>query len=255
VSDDKSEVDRFGAEDEAREAALWADWRTHARLPAREALFSLYTPFARHLAKRHFLDRASPDIELAELGQLAFAGLLEAIDRFDPAVGAPFRSFAVRRISGSILDGIAHMSEVREQLSFRKRIRQERARSLSEADVEIASPPEAMDALIDLAVGLALGFMVEGSGLYVQEDEPDRRFSAYASLAWKETVQRVLDEISRLPDREALIIRRHYLEGLTFDQIGSLLGVSKGRVSQLHRGAIESLRSRLPAAAEFHLER
>jgi RNA polymerase sigma factor for flagellar operon FliA len=173
---------------------------------------------------------------------LASAGLLEAIDHFDPGRGAPFRAYARRRITGSVLDGIAKMSEVREQISFRNRVRHERVRSLAVADAEALPLEDAMRALADLAVGLALGFMLEGTGLYVDEDQQSPQADAYESLAWKDTVRGVVQELSKLPDRERSVIRRHYLDGLAFEQISVLLGVSKSRVSQLHKAGLDLLR-------------
>ena len=211
--------------------------------------------FARQIARRRFLDRTGGDIEFPDLCQLAYAGLLEAIDRFDPDHGASFRTYASRRISGSILDGIAKMSEVREQISFRNHARSERVRSLGDFDAPPRSTSSAMQALMDLAVGLAIGFMLEGTGLFTPEDQSDARANAYESLAWKQTINRVVSEIAQLPEREAAVVRHHYLSGLTFDQIGALLGVTKGRVSQIHKAAIDRLRGRLPSGADFRLER
>lgn len=239
----------FAQNDE--EARLWSAFKTGGSKAAREELFSLYFPFARQIARRHFLDRRSGDIEFGDLSQLACAGLLEALDHYDPGLGVPFKGYAGRRISGSVLDGVAKMSEVREQISFRNRIRTERARSLAVADAETLSANEALTALAELAVGLALGFMLEETGAH----EPQVRTTAYDSLAWKETVQRLATEVAALPERERLIIRRHYLEGLGFEQIGAMLGVTKGRVSQIHRAAIALLRKRLRNAGEFKLER
>ena len=83
------------------EAGLWADLRGHRSAAARERLFTLHFPFARQMAKRHFFDRTGGDIEFADLCQLASAGLLESIDRFDPAAAVPFRAYAARRITGA----------------------------------------------------------------------------------------------------------------------------------------------------------
>jgi RNA polymerase sigma factor for flagellar operon FliA len=244
-----------GLEGEDHEADIWSALRAQPSLAAREALFMLYLPFARRVARRHHLAGSVSDIEFSDLCQLAATGLLESIDRFDPTLGVPFKSYAFRRIAGSVLDGIVRMSEVREQVSFRKRVRHERARSLGNPDHVDGPAAVALQQLADLAVGLALGFMIEGAGLYVLEDEPDRQATAYDSLAWKESVTRAMDAVSQLPDREALVIRQHYLSGLTFEQIGMLLGVTKSRVSQLHRAALERLRAGLPRADTFHLER
>jgi RNA polymerase sigma factor for flagellar operon FliA len=112
-----------------------------------------------------------------------------------------------------------------------------------------------MQALADLAVGLALGFMLDGSGLVVGEDEVDRRPTAYESLAWKDLLRRVHAELEALPHRERLIIRGHYLEGMDFQQLSALLGVSKGRISQLHRGALDTIRVQLGKTNDFILQR
>ena len=50
-------------------------------------------------------------------------------------------------------------------------------------------------------------------------------------------------------------VRHHYMDGMSFDQIGALLGVTKGRISQLHRAAINLLRSRMINRDDFKLER
>jgi RNA polymerase sigma factor for flagellar operon FliA len=248
-------AERKGVDGE--EALLWQAFRGPDAEAARGKLFSLHLPFARGLAARHFRGRSSPDIEFPDLYQLACAGLLEAIDRFDPAHGNGFRAFARGRITGSIVDGISQMSELREQISFRNRVRRERVRSLGpETAVEDMKASDAVEALAGLAVGLALGFMLEGTGMYVADAQTDARpAGSYESLSWKQTVKQLQAELAGLPDRERQIIERHYGEGLTFDSIGSLMGIGKARVSQLHRGALALLRKRLHKAGDFRLQR
>ena len=53
------------------------------------------------------------------------------------------------------------------------------------------------------------------------------------------------DAISRLPEREKLVVTLYYYEELTLREIGEVLGVTESRVSQLHTKAILRLRSRL----------
>src|SRR5205814_8931097 len=136
---------------------LWAELRQTGSTDARERLFAMHAGFARKIAARHRIDR-SGDIEMMDLRQLAYAGLLEAIDRYDPHKGAPFRVYAARRITGSVLDGIAKASEMREQISLRKRLRRERVHSLA-GSARKPSGADAMQALAEIAIGLALGFM------------------------------------------------------------------------------------------------
>src|SRR5262249_56311562 len=56
------------------------------------------------------------------------------------------------------------------------------------------------------------------------------------------------EAISRLPEREKLVVTLYYYEELTLREIGEVLGVTESRVSQLHTKAILRLRSRLHRA-------
>ena len=58
-----------------------------------------FMPLARALAYRY---RVGSEIDEGDLAQAANRGLLEAIDRFDPALGKPFRSHAVPIILGEL---------------------------------------------------------------------------------------------------------------------------------------------------------
>ena len=57
------------------------------------------------------------------------------------------------------------------------------------------------------------------------------------------------DAISRLPEREKLVVTLYYYEELTLREIGEVLGVTESRVSQLHTKAVLRLKSRLTGAA------
>src|SRR4051812_924350 len=65
---------------------------------ARDDLIQSYLPLAKQLARR-FRDRAEP---LADLTQVAYVGLVAAVDRWDPERGTAFSSFAVPTILGEL---------------------------------------------------------------------------------------------------------------------------------------------------------
>ena len=239
------------------EAVLWQAFKAQGSRAARERLFSSFADFARSIARRHHRERSRGDIEVSELYQYAYAGLLEALDRFDPTMGVPFRPFAAHRISGSILDGIPRLSEVREQLSWRHRVRRERLRSLVEDMPQDAPTP--VEQLAELALGLALGFMLEGTGLFTEGDAEEARQrpaeTAYDSLAWKEILAQLKVELGGLPERERSILHGHYLDGVPFDQLAQLHAITKARVSQLHRAALQLLRKRMRERGHFRMIR
>lgn len=242
------------------ELELWSDYRVRGSLAARESLFAMHADFARSIARRHHRQHGSGRLDIVELRQLAYAGLLEAMERFDPTRGIPFRGFAARRIAGSILDGISKMDERSEQLSWRQRVRRDRMQSLMHDDKADEKAQDPLATLVDLAVGLALGFMLEGTGMIALPDAdilhavgPQR--NAYESAAWNEMVGRLKTEITTLSDREQLVLRHHYADGLAFDTLAELLNLSKARVSQIHRGALERLRKRLSVQGHFKMDR
>jgi len=55
-------------------------------------------------------------------------------------------------------------------------------------------------------------------------------------------------EVRKLPEREKLVMSLYYDEGLTLAEIGSVLGVTESRVSQIHTKSVLHLRARLASA-------
>src|ERR1700739_2228121 len=65
---------------------------------ARERLIESHLPLVRALARRY----AGPNAELDDLVQVGAVGLIKASDRFDPARGVAFATFATPTIEGEI---------------------------------------------------------------------------------------------------------------------------------------------------------
>lgn len=234
---------------------VWVAYKLTPTSAQRELLFTAYFPFARSVAGRIRRQRRGADIDIGDLHQLAATGLLEAIDRFDPDRGAPFTAFAARRIAGSIHDGIAASSELRRQASHKSRLRTDRVRSLTRSGQDTSSIEAAMSALADLVVDLALGFMLEEAGYSASPEASSRAPTAYDSVAWSQTVKRVTAAVEDISEQEQTVIRLHYLEGLEFVRIAEVLGLSKGRISQIHASALGALRRRLPRPDNLQRER
>ena len=60
-----------------------------------------------------------------------------------------------------------------------------------------------------------------------------------------ELEERLSDAISRLPERERLVMTLYYYEEMTMREIGLALGVVESRVSQVHASAVVHLRGAL----------
>jgi RNA polymerase sigma factor FliA len=223
------------------EGALWAAFRSGKDAVARGRLIEMHLPFARIMAGKLFAGRTHDEHEFGEYMQIATIAMIECVDRYDPAYGASFRTYSSRRITGAILDGVARLSEKQQQIAFRKRVRTERLHSLHEEQAATPDPTALFEALARLAVGLALGYILEDSGMYRGEEGPAPDTN-YQAVELRQLQQRVRALVETLPERERLIIRSHYLNLIPFESIADMMGISKGRVSQLHRRAIGMLR-------------
>ncbi len=73
-------------------------WQQDGDRDARRELFEQSVPLARRLARRY----ASPNEPMEDLVQVAYVGLLGAVDRFDPQRGRNFTAFAIPTILGEL---------------------------------------------------------------------------------------------------------------------------------------------------------
>src|SRR6478609_9211446 len=112
------------------EAALWQDLRASGNADARSQLLALHLPYARVVAAIYYSRRFHDEIEFGDYLQYASIGMLEALERYDPTRGVQFRTFAARRMHGSILNGLERLTEKQQQIAMRQRLRTERAQEL-----------------------------------------------------------------------------------------------------------------------------
>jgi RNA polymerase sigma factor for flagellar operon FliA len=118
----------------------------------------------------------------------------------------------------------------------------ERAQSLREETG--AKDRSALERLADLAIGLALGFALEDSGL-VADDEPSEPDNAYARTELAQLRRQLAELTGQLPEAERRVIFRHYFQQQPFDEIAAGMRLTKGRISQIHHAALNRLRERL----------
>jgi RNA polymerase sigma factor for flagellar operon FliA len=189
-------------------------------------------------------------VDFRDLVQLGIVGLLEAMSRFDIDRAAGFKAFASKRIRGAILSGLQQNSELHAQGAFRNRIRRERARSLHQ-EAGTTSRGDEFQRMVDVALGLAVGHMLEGTSMFVTAEGTGGPASAGEFQALSESLR---DMVDTLPEPERHIVRHHYFEGLPFKVIADLLQLSPGRISQLHSRGLQTLRERQRKKGRLDIE-
>ena len=226
----------------------------------RERLLVEQLPQVKYIAKRVH-DRLPPHILLEDLIHAGILGLIEAIQRFDPARHVELKSYAKHRIHGAILDSL-------RDLDWSPRPLRRKARRIEEAQQKLRarlgySPSESQLAeelgisldkfqhLLGELRGLDLRSLQsesvdEGSDREPrnagQSAIPDDPFSQCLRSEMTGLLARAIDE---LPERERQLLALYYYEELTMKEAGAVLGIGEARVSQLHSAAIVRLRARM----------
>ncbi|MCE3602802.1 sigma-70 family RNA polymerase sigma factor [Massilia sp. P8910] len=233
-------------------ADLWRGMREAGGDAVRERIVAFYLPFARMLTAKAFARRTFLELEFVDFLQYAAIGLIEAVDRFDPARAIKFETFATPRINGAILNGIATFTEKQEQVRARQRVTSERVASVKERDPASAGADDLFVYLAELAVDLALGFILDSADEMPEEvsSYPD---NTYRRIEMAQLGSRVKALVDGLPDKERKVVNYHYMQQLPFDEVAAIMNLSKGRVSQLHRSAIGRLRESIDISGQIDL--
>ena len=232
------------ADQRAAESVLWHRHINERDAQAREALIMLHLPYAKAVAGGLYAKHVNHETDFEEYVQWATLGMIEALDRYDPHRGAQFRTYAHVRMLGAIRNGLEHISERQEQLSLHRKLVAERvaaARKSSSLEGEKPDAARLMDVMAEISASMMLSFMLDDTGMLRSEESalPD---GSYESVLFKQEQQRVRELIDQLTPREQSVIRLHYLQGLTYEDIARTLGITRGRVSQLHEQALGRMR-------------
>lgn len=228
------------------ELELWKRLADGADAEARGQLIELYLPLSRAIAASLYRSRLANDAEFADYTQYATLGLIEAVDSFDLRRGVQFNTFATWRIQGAIRNGIVNFSERREQIGLAVRLKKERLESLRQKEETPSRHRQRGKALVremaDIALMWALSYLLEGSGMLAPRTEGSYVEQFYDGLELRQLKERLVILVNALPDQERRVVKYHYLQNLEFTEIAVILGVTKGRISQIHKRAMVLLR-------------
>lgn len=218
----------------------WHEWRINGNKVSRDRIVEHYLSFARMLAAKLYRKRHCEEFEFDDFLQFATIGLLESIDRYAIDSAAQFTTFAAKRINGAILDGVARLSDRQQQISTHQRRLRERC-SMADDVLQDSSKDNVFDQLAEIAVGLALGQLLDEGRLYV-DDESIEPVNQYRGVELRQLQKRLQVMVEQLPERERLLIKYTYFNQMAFDSVAQLWGITRGRIAQLHRSALNRLR-------------
>lgn len=241
---------------------LWGSYHDDPTRMARDRLILHYSPLVKYVAGRVGVGLPQ-NVEQSDLVSYGIFGLIDAIEKFDPARGFKFETYAIARIKGAILDELRSIDWVPRSVRAKGRA-VERAFSKLEAtlkrsptETELAAELDMTEAQLQAVLGqlsltgvAALDEMLgdRGDSTTLGDTIPDSGDGPGAILERSEMRGQLAEAIERMPEREKMVLTLYYFENLTLAQIGEVLGVTESRVSQIHTKSVLQLRSRLQAA-------
>ena len=220
------------------------------QIPDVEGLISGHMDLVRKIAW-HMHGRVGSAIEIDDLIQIGYFGLVTAAQKYSVKEGASFASYAVLRIRGAIVDHLRKSSNLCRttiqmqqktklvEASLLKKLhrnpsRQEISDELGIKVDEFDEWERAFAANVHTSLDAAYD---EFSMWFVsKESSPEQKLNE-ADL--RKSLRMSLEDLSQ---KEALVIQLYYVEELNVYEIAEVLDVTTGRVSQIKKSAISKLR-------------
>lgn len=228
----------------------------------RDEIILKFTPLIKYIAHRLAM-RLPPHIGPEDLIGAGVIGLMDAIDKFDPAKKVQFKTYAEIRIKGAMLDELRSLDwvsrSIRQKASKVEKTYQilERQNGRAVDDEEVAQalnlPLEDYYDLLNEIRGVSL-LDIENFRPKVSDQTEDvlsdlplesrdsQPFQFFRQLEIRELLARAIRELA---PNERMVISLYYYEQLTLKEIGEVMDYTESRICQIHTKAILKLRSKL----------
>lgn len=233
--------------------------KTRDEAATRDELITDLLPLARRLAGRY---RRSGE-SLEDLEQVAYLGLVKAVDRYDPEAG-PLVRYAVPTILGelrrhfrdkgwgthvsrSVQENLLKITAASDQLATRLG----RTPSIGDIGEETGIP---FEEVIE-ALEAARSYKPTSLDAPIGNGSPDPGYlrdtlgSTDDHYDYVEIGATIAPAFRRLPERERQIVQMRFFEDLTQSEIATRVGISQMHVSRLLRRALDHLHGAITGVA------
>lgn len=231
----------------------------------RERTIREFLPFIRYTARRLGW-RLPPGLSEDDLVSAGVIGLLDALGKFRTGE-VKLKTYAEYRVRGAMLDEIraadnlprSVRSRVNAMKSAHARLEQELGRTPDDDEVAGAlgiSLDEYHRTLLDNGSGLTLRFGDfeergdgTGEGSFIDGVAGSDAHDPLTTFERDSRRRMLASVIGELPEKEKLVLSLYYWDELTMKEIGKILGLTEGRVCQLHAQAVLRCKARLQREA------
>jgi RNA polymerase sigma-B factor len=246
---------RPGDQAAAAQVDAWLEDYATSRDPRlRERIILAYLGLADRVASRY---RHSSGTTPEDLRQTARAGLIAAVDRYDPSFGNPFVPYAVVCVVGELK---RHLRDTSWRLHVSRPLKEQALRLCRAADElhqRLGRSPTTTELAEDLGMGeeeVLEGLAAAGSRLEVSLDQPvgDDGDASLGDLMAASGAREEPEDLLVLPglvaalpalEREVIVLR--FFKDLDQYEIAAQVGFSQMHISRLQRRALARMRAQL----------
>ena len=227
-------------------------------LEERNKIILEFLPKISYIVKSIKHDNLPPTLTEEDLINIGVLGLIDAIEKYDPSKKVKLSTYAEIRIRGHILDALRKLDWVPRNI-------RQKAKEIERAILEVeqklgreATSKEIADHLgisedeyrryaekIANSMLISMDVSVnsddeKGTKLWqilsVNDDTPDKYVEE------KELKEILSNIISKLSEKERLVITLYYYEGLPMKKIAEIMDLTESRISQIHTKTMIKLR-------------
>ena len=204
----------------------------------------------------YFPGRVKGAVEADDLIQVGYLGLIDASQKYVKKPGVTFTSYAKIRIRGAIVDYLRRSSNLcrttiamkqkvdRTILGLERKLQrtitdEEVSQSLNITSEELRKWRQTFEANLHKSIDE----MHDAHSIwFVSKDSNPEEL-----LGNQQIKQGLRKQLSKLSEREALVMQLYYVQELNVYEIAKILEVTTGRVSQIKKSAIGNLRDGMTA--------
>jgi len=214
-----------------------------------------------HFIARRIHCRLPRQVSLEDLFHAGVVGLLDAVEKYDPAKNVRLKAYAEFRIRGAILDSL------REGDWSPRALRREARRlekAISTCEARLGRTPSDQEVAAELELSLTdfqrlqrdidgleiedLQAVVAGGELPQPHLPGSSNDDPFSTTARSEMRRLLMNAMAELTERERQVLTLYHFKELPMKEVGSTLGIGESRVSQIHSTALLRLREHLADA-------
>lgn len=242
--------------------SIWLRYNKEKSKETKDDIFKKYSWIVQYVVNK----LGVPDnsiLDKEDLINIGIIGLSESIDKFDLTKNVKFESYAITRVRGSIQDELRKLDwlsrtarkKVNDITSIKDKVLKEQGIEVSDNEImsKLGITSEQYNSYLHaMEVSRSNYSFIDSDsnndedGYDIVENITDEDDSnQLEDLIQHEKVDILKTFLKQLPDKKRLVIALYYYENLTFKEIGKLIDVTEGRVSQIHSEVIKLLRVKI----------